>query len=329
MANKQHLAILDKGVSEWNRWRRANPGGQPNLRKADLRDRDLRGANFNDVNLRRTKLDRTLLDGATFRRADLRRARLKGSSLRNADLSLATLVDVNLDGAVLDDCRVYGVSAWNLSLEGAVQRNLIVTRRNSPELTVDDLEVAQFVHLVIRHQKIGRIISTMGQKAVLILGQFSPPERKHVLDTIAEELRRLGLLPIMFDFEAARERDFTETVKVLAGLSLFVIADITNPRSAPLELQATVPDFAVPFVALLEDSQDCFSMYSDLANKYDWVLKPVRSYRSAQSLANALQATVVTPALQKAAELMQRKAQDVLIADVEELARRASAGSPT
>jgi hypothetical protein len=30
---------------------------------------------------------------------------------------------------------------------------------------------------------------------------------------------------------------------ILAGLSCFVIADITNPRSAPLELQATVPNY--------------------------------------------------------------------------------------
>jgi hypothetical protein len=33
----------------------------------------------------------------------------------------------------------------------------------------------------------------------------------------------------------------------LASLSKFVIVDITNPRSAPLELQATVPDYLVPF----------------------------------------------------------------------------------
>ena len=32
----------------------------------------------------------------------------------------------------------------------------------------------------------------------------------------------------------------------VAGLSQFVIVDITNPRSAPLELQATVPEYMIP-----------------------------------------------------------------------------------
>ena len=31
-------------------------------------------------------------------------------------------------------------------------------------------------------------------------------------------------------------------MRLLAGLSKFVIADITNPKSSPLELQATVPE---------------------------------------------------------------------------------------
>lgn len=35
--------------------------------------------------------------------------------------------------------------------------------------------------------------------------------------------RRLGYV-----FRAAKERDFTETIMTLAGVSLFVIADITN-----------------------------------------------------------------------------------------------------
>lgn len=233
---------------------------------------------------------------------------------------MATLVDVDLSGAVLDNCRVYGVSAWNVDLTGTVQRRLVVTRQRAPELSVDDLEVAQFVHLLIRNRKISQVISTLAHRAVLILGRFSPPERKQVLNAVADELRRLGFLPIMFDFEGAAERDFTETIKVLAGLSLFVIADITNPKSAPLELQATVPDFKIPFVAILEKGQECFSMYKDLLG-HDWVLRPVRSYQSATQLVAALQDGVVRPALAKHAQLVQRRAQDVAIRDVADIAR--------
>jgi hypothetical protein len=41
-------------------------------------------------------------------------------------------------------------------------------------------------------------------------------------------------------------------VRLLCTLSHFVIVDITNPRSAPLELQATVPDYTVPFAPILQ-----------------------------------------------------------------------------
>jgi hypothetical protein len=42
------------------------------------------------------------------------------------------------------------------------------------------------------------------------------------------------LLPIVFDFDHPTGRDFTEMIKTLAGLSYFVIADITNPKSSAL-----------------------------------------------------------------------------------------------
>ena len=108
-------------------------------------------------------------------------------------------------------------------------RHIPVSKKNAPILAVDNLEVAQFIYLLINNQKIREVINTIGQKSVLILGRFSPPERKDILDSIADKLRQLGFLPIVFDFEGSKNRDFTETIKILAGLSLFVIADITNP----------------------------------------------------------------------------------------------------
>ena len=89
------------------------------------------------------------------------------------------------------------------------------------------------------------------------------------------QLRKHNLLPIIFDFERATSRDFTETIKTLAGMSLFVIADITNPKSAPLELQATIPDYQIPFVPIMQEGETPFSMFADLT-KYPWVLRPSR-----------------------------------------------------
>src|SRR5215467_13451024 len=66
-----------------------------------------------------------------------------------------------------------------------------------------------------------------------------------VLERLREKLRDLGFVPMVFNFDKPETKDFTETVRLLASLSKFVIVDITNPRSAPLELQATVPDTMV------------------------------------------------------------------------------------
>jgi hypothetical protein len=93
----------------------------------------------------------------------------------------------------------------------------------------------------------------------------------------------------------------------LAGMSCFVIADITNPRSAPLELQATVPDYMIPFVPILQDGESGFSMFSNL-QKYDWVLGTL-GYDSSENLIANLDDAVINPALEKRHELEIKKAQ--------------------
>ena len=116
-------------------------------------------------------------------------------------------------------------------------------------------------------------------------------------------------MPIVFHFERSKGRDFTETIKILAGMSCFVIADITNPRSAPLELQATVPDYMTPFVPILQEGESAFSMFANLQTKYDWVLDSL-AYDSPQSLIDVFDDAVIDPALRKRDELETRKARN-------------------
>ena len=47
-------------------------------------------------------------------------------------------------------------------------------------------------------------------------------------------------------------------------MSCFVIADITSPRSVPLELEATVPDNKIPFVPIIQKGKPGFSMFTNL-----------------------------------------------------------------
>jgi hypothetical protein len=105
-----------------------------------------------------------------------------------------------LTGADLTGCRIYGVSAWGVKLDNAKQQNLIITPANEPQITVDNLEVAQFIYLLLHNEKIRDVIDTITSKATLILGRFTE-DRKVVLDAMRDKLRDRGYLPILFDFE--------------------------------------------------------------------------------------------------------------------------------
>ena len=130
---------------------------------------------------------------------------------------------------------------------------MVITSGDEPAITVDNIEVAQFVYLLLHNEKIRDVINTITSKVVLILGRFTD-ERKSVLDAIREELRKRDYLPILFDFNVPATRDITETVSLLARMARFIIADLTDPSSIPKELEAIVPSLAVPIQPLLEGS---------------------------------------------------------------------------
>jgi hypothetical protein len=288
------------------------------LSGADLFRLDLTGTNLSGANLSKAiligadlgGLSGTNLIGANLSGANLILANLYGTRLSKANLVLANLqsamlINTDLTGADLTGCRIYGVSAWGLQLDGATkQQNLIITPEDEPEITVDNIEVAQFIYLMLNNQKVREVIDTITSKAVLILGRFTD-ERKPVLDALREELRRRNYLPILFDFEVPTTRDITETVSLLARMARFVIADLTDPSSIPKELEAIVPSLAVPVQPLLEGASRPYAMFADYW-KYDWVL-PVYRYEGLEPLLLTLADKVIAPAEAKVKALEERR----------------------
>jgi hypothetical protein len=129
--------------------------------------------------------------------------------------------------------------------------------------------------LLLNNTKIRSVIDTITSKVVLILGRFSD-ERKRVLDAIREQLSRRDYVPIIFDFDVPTNRDVTETVGTLARMSRFIIADLTDPRSIPQELQSIVPDLpSVPLQPIILSSQQEYGMFEHF-QRYPWVLPIVR-----------------------------------------------------
>jgi Pentapeptide repeats (8 copies) len=339
MANQEHLDLLKQGVETWNQWRKEHPETQPDLQRADLIGVSLRQANLLGANLlgailsRANLFEATLfranlfeanlseadLFGATFtaanlRRADLTRANLTRTTLSEADFSEANLTGANLSEAtivrtkftkaILTDCWIYGISAWDVEMEEAQQLNLVITPPELPTITVDNLEVAQFIYLLLNNPKIRDVIDTIAKKAILILGRFTP-KRKVVLDELREALRKQDYLPILFDFEKPASRDITETISTLAHLARFVIADITDAKSIPQELMAIVPNLpSVAVQPLILNSQHEYGMFEHFT-RFSWVL-PIYRYTDEASLLQSLQENVIAPAELKAKELEKR-----------------------
>ena len=136
------------------------------------------------------------------------------------------------------------------------------------------------------------------------------------MDALRNKLREYNLLPIVFDFDRPTDKDFTETIKTLAGLSYFVIADITNPKSSPFELQATVPDYQIPFAPIIQEGEEPFAMMVDLQKKYNWVLDTL-SYSSIETLIEVLKPAIIDPAIAKHNELRLIKAREPRIRSAE------------
>ncbi len=252
--------------------------GGADLRDADLSGVDLRDAVLSEADLSGAHLSNANLSGALLDGAALSGADLSGANLSGADLSWTSLSEADLSGANLTGCSIYAISAWNVHLEGTIQSNLVITPPDETTITVDNLEVAQFIYLLLNNQKIRHVIDTITSKVVLILGRFTP-KRKAILDILRDELRE--------------------------HMSRFIIADLTSAKSIPQELERIVPRLRIPVQPLLQlSAQKPYAMSKDFED-YHWFL-PLYRYKDQTVLLQSLRENVINPAERKAQELEKR-----------------------
>lgn len=293
-----------------------------NLTGANLSEADLRGANLSTAHLIGANLSNAHLKGADLKEADLVSANLRGADLSktylrttdlrradisNADLAGAILVGTKIDNARLSGSSVYAANFSDLAGEFEQHNDLIVSPYGSPVITVDHYPVAQFLYLILNHAEVSHAVQALNSKFVLILGSFAAPERKLILDALKGKLREYDLLPIVFHLERATELDFTHAIKTLVDLSYFVLADLTNPQAAPLELEGTLPDYQVPFVPIIQQGEQPFAMMVGLHEKHTWVLDTF-CYDNSEVLLNALRSSIIDAAITKHNEMKLLKA---------------------
>jgi uncharacterized protein YjbI with pentapeptide repeats len=259
------------------------------------------GALLNYANLSGVRLQKVDFTGATLCHTNLTNTefittKLCRANLHRSNLERTRFIDVDIQGAIIREARVYGIAVWDLrNAQSAVQHDLLVTPAGEREVRVDDLEMAQFVYMLLRNEKIRNVIDVMTTKAVLIIGRFTP-RRKNVLDSIKEALRDEGYLPILFDFIGSPRRKVRETIQILAGLACFVIADLTSAKGVISELELIVKAFpSLPVQPVLHASSTIGFLLEELREDHPW-LQPEFSYQSGADLLLNLKEQVIRPA---------------------------------
>ena len=261
---------------------------------ANLSNAKLVGARMSQSKFWSANLSEADLTDSDMQWVDMMDAELVGAKLIRTNLALTRFLRTNLCGATLTECNVHGTSAWRVKTDfQTTQTELIITDPADPPLRVDDLEVAQFIFLLMNHSKLRNAIDSVTKKGVLLLGRFGDGGLS-ILQAIAAELRNNGYLPFIFDFECPADRNLTETVKTLVGISRFVVVDLSGP-SVPQELYATVPHFKIPVVPILESDRKKNAMVNDIL-EYPWVVKPILRFKSINVLRTNIVSKVIAPA---------------------------------
>lgn len=134
MANERHLALLKKGVDEWNSWR-IRQAATPDLSGVNLEGADLRNANLFQADLSYANLTRANLVGADLADANLTEANLYMAGLRYVNLTSSVVVRSNMRDAEF---------SW------AIFHN---TRLEDPDLTD-----ALFAHTVFANVNLSQVV---------------------------------------------------------------------------------------------------------------------------------------------------------------------------
>ena len=241
-------------------------------------------------------------EGARLWGSDFREAKFCDADLSSANLMCAQLVHTDFTGANLTGCKVFGTAVWEAKLTDATQDLLIISSPREIDegkiFEVESLQEAQFMQL-LHHDKFRPVLDAITKRSVLLLGRFRGGGIE-LLRAVATRLRELGYLPIVFDFPRQEDRNYTETVKILAGLSRFVVVDLSGP-SVPQELYATVPHLKIPFVPIMEKGRHSYAMFQDIL-EYPWVIEPILDFPNQEYLVNMIENKIIAPAEKKIKE---------------------------
>lgn len=225
--------------------------------EGDFSRADFSGATFRNTMFNKTILTGAIFDGATFVNCNLNRVNLVGASFRVKEIT---------------ETVIYGISAWDLETSDDMKQSKLVIEKTYEfysdliqqgkiPMMVDDIELAQFIYYLSSHKKMRDALNIMNNRGVLLLGRFKEGGLKR-LYSMREWFQNKGYMAMIFDFERPDNLSLTETVVTMAGLSKFIVVDLSGP-SVPAELQAILIQIKKPVLAF----GDPYALFPDLEDQ--------------------------------------------------------------
>lgn len=128
------------------------------LHFSDLVDAYFESCSFNNVGMRVCKIGAATFSNCIFNNSDLSyssavEANFTGSTFNNSKLEQMSLINCNFSESILTKCRIYGISSWDLITTNSKHSDLVITKEDQPTITVDKLELAQFIYMIINRRQ--------------------------------------------------------------------------------------------------------------------------------------------------------------------------------
>jgi len=221
------------------------------LKSANLTGANLLGASLMGADLTSADLTSAHLMGANFHEANL-----TGAKLIQADMTAVSLVGTRIQDAELDSCWVQGVSCWNLDGTPKRQNRLLITPRNEIPVWVGDLEVAQFLSLVLFGKRENRLFRDRAcSRLALVAGRFRG-NRQPVADAIQQALDSVGLTAVFVEVEKPMARELPPSLSSLFRVAKVVLVDTSRlPQSGRLFDAATELTPGRPVISLTDERE--------------------------------------------------------------------------
>jgi uncharacterized protein YjbI with pentapeptide repeats len=259
-----------------------------NFYKSDMKNSELNHCTFDNCNFEKanlinsnfnfSKLTDCIFKGSNLSKSEQFSTIYNNCSILDTSIMWSKLIETTFIESRIFNSKIFGAAIWNVKILNSETKNLIITKNDEPEIKIDNIEVAQFIYLILNNQKIRDVITTLTSKIVLILGRFTD-ERLKILESIKEVLILEGFVPVLFTFEKSPKRDLTETIQLLANISKLVIADVSDSKSIPQELSHIIPSTpSLPIQPIIVAEQKEYSMFEHW-NRYEWV-RPIFEYRN-------------------------------------------------